>query len=117
MSNAAPKLAPDGDYRVLGFLLNEDTLLKFALERRLGTDEDDWQRGCAIHRAAEKILDQQKIYPYIVAGVMVKGEVKTCAAIASEDYDDHMPMPPRETIEKLKKMMSTDKEPRWFLHA
>ncbi|KAJ7504204.1 hypothetical protein B0H11DRAFT_1905482 [Mycena galericulata] len=101
-----------GEYRVYGFTLNEDFLLKFALKNGLGTDDDIWQRRWSITRAAEQILDSHGIDPYIVAGVMLKGQMKTCAAIASEDLQDGMPMPPRETIERLKKMLSTDKEPR-----
>ncbi|KAJ7019797.1 hypothetical protein C8F04DRAFT_1242438 [Mycena alexandri] len=107
----------DRDYRVFGYLLNEEVLLKFALKHHLGTDEDRSQRRWAISRAAEEALDFHHIYPYIVAGVMINGKVRTCAAIASEDWDDHMPMPPKETIEKLKKMVKTTKEPRWFIHA
>ncbi|KAJ7140297.1 hypothetical protein C8R43DRAFT_1109610 [Mycena crocata] len=107
----------DYTYRVYGFLLNEDYLLKVALKSNLGTDEDDWQKTCSRGRAAEEILSSHQIYPYIVAGVMVKGNVRMCAAVASEYYKDRMPMPLRETIEKLKKMMKTDKEPRWYVHC
>ncbi|KAJ7117729.1 hypothetical protein C8R44DRAFT_983187, partial [Mycena epipterygia] len=119
MSEAALKRARGlgPDYRVLGSLLKEETLLNYVLEHRLGTNKDDWQKRCAIHSAAEQILESQKIYSYLIAGVMVKGGVRRCAAIASEDYDDHMPIPSRETFEKLKKMMATDKEPRWFIHV
>ncbi|KAJ7180844.1 hypothetical protein C8R46DRAFT_1345071 [Mycena filopes] len=106
----------DDTYRVFGFVLNEEFLVQYALEHRLGTVEDQWQRAWAIGRAAEKLLRLHDVYPCLVAGVEVNGKVKTCAAIASEDAGDNMSMPPKETIEKLKGMFKTTKEPRWYLH-
>ncbi|KAJ7180843.1 hypothetical protein C8R46DRAFT_1345070 [Mycena filopes] len=105
------------DYRVYGFVVHDDVLLKYALRNKLGTDEDEWQKCCAIGNALDKLLRVNKIDPYLVAGVMVDGDVRTCAAIASEDWHDRMPMPPQETIDKLKKMMGTDQDPRWYVHA
>ncbi|KAJ7656244.1 hypothetical protein DFH06DRAFT_1298164 [Mycena polygramma] len=104
-------------YRVYGFLLNEEALLKYALDHGLGTDEDSWARNWAISRAAEKLLDRYRVDPYIVAGVEINGEIKTCAALASSDFRDQLPMPPKETIEKVQKMLGTTKKPRWFIHV
>ncbi|KAJ7140236.1 hypothetical protein C8R43DRAFT_1238550 [Mycena crocata] len=111
MPQPLPKKSRD-QYRVFGYILNDDALLEIALKNNLGTTEDVWQKTWAITRAAERILGQNRIEPHIVAGVVIQGEVRTCAAIASENFEDHLPMPPRATIEKLKKALATDKEPQ-----
>ncbi|KAJ6514945.1 hypothetical protein C8R47DRAFT_1190191 [Mycena vitilis] len=104
-------------YRVFGFLLKEEALLKYALDNRLGTDDDRPAQIASIYRAAENFLDRYGVDRYIVAGVKMNGVFKTCAALASDDYEDRLPMPPKETIEKVQKMLGTTKPPRWFPRA
>ncbi|KAJ6514946.1 hypothetical protein C8R47DRAFT_1190192 [Mycena vitilis] len=110
------RMRDGGPYRVYGFVLNEEYLLEYALENGLGTDKDEWAKECAISQAADVILAMHKVSPALVAGVVVKGKIRTCAAIASEYNNDRMPMPPKATIEKLKLMIATEQEPRWYRH-
>jgi hypothetical protein len=105
------------DYRVFGFLLNDKFLLDYALKQKLGTDKDEWQKSWVIGAAAEDILRRYKIAPCIIAGVLANGDVRTCVAIASEDPDDELPMPPVEITSKLQKLLQTKEELRWYRHA
>ncbi|KAJ7673138.1 hypothetical protein DFH06DRAFT_1292900 [Mycena polygramma] len=105
------------DYRVCGFLMNDKQLLAYALKNRLGTDEDDWQKHLAMASAADLFMSQHDIFPSTVAGVKVNGEVRFCAAIASESHEDRLPMPDKTIVEKLKKAFRTEREPQWFIHV
>ncbi|KAJ7180846.1 hypothetical protein C8R46DRAFT_1211148 [Mycena filopes] len=108
---------PKTNYRVYGWLLDDKFLLKYALEHHLGTDEDAWQQRISRSRAAEVILDGFKLDPYMISTVVTKKGFVTCAAIASETYFDYMPMPPKEKVQEMKKLMRTEKEPRWYHHV
>ncbi|KAJ7656243.1 hypothetical protein DFH06DRAFT_1132215 [Mycena polygramma] len=110
-------MAPLDEYRVCGFLMPDKQLLDYALRNGLGTDENDWQKHLAMASTAEVFMSQHDIFPSIVAGVMVNGKVRFCAAIASENYEDRLPMPSREIVERLKKAFRTDNEPRWYTHV
>ncbi|KAJ7091524.1 hypothetical protein B0H15DRAFT_799965 [Mycena belliarum] len=108
---------PYRNYRVYGFLVNDAVLLDYALRSHLGTDEDEMQRNYAIGMAAGCIADDFGIYPFLIAGVWYNGKPRTCVAIASEDFHDHMLQVDKENVEKLKKMFHTQKPPRWFTHV
>ncbi|KAJ6514931.1 hypothetical protein C8R47DRAFT_1313332 [Mycena vitilis] len=99
-----PRKHDMSDYRVYGYVLNEDILLKYALKHGLCTEaeaKDDWHKGNAIAAAANIILAQYRV----------------CGVVASELEDDHMPMPRKASIEKLKAILQAKTDPRWFLHV
>ncbi|KAJ6514947.1 hypothetical protein C8R47DRAFT_1190193 [Mycena vitilis] len=110
-----------GDYRVYGFLVNDEQMLAYALKNGIGKkgDLDEWQRVWAIAAATAKYLRVHKISPATVAGVRNPrtGEVRLCAAIASEEYNDRLPMPGPETVGKLQRAFNTDNLPRWYTHV
>ncbi|KAJ7656246.1 hypothetical protein DFH06DRAFT_1328549 [Mycena polygramma] len=89
-----PRKRDISDYRVYGYVLNEDALLEYALKHRLCTDadvNDDWHKGNAIAAAANLLLAEYNDSDTLVAGVLVKGKVRVCGLVASELEDDHMP--------------------------
>ncbi|KAJ7152227.1 hypothetical protein C8R43DRAFT_1127306 [Mycena crocata] len=105
------------DYQVYGYLLPEKALNNIALqlELRLTTPED---RMSSFYSAAEQLVGSIKIYPFTIAGVVVNKRMRMCAAIASEEEMDRLPMPPAsETIDKLKKLLHTQRDPKWYAHA
>ncbi|KAJ7091537.1 hypothetical protein B0H15DRAFT_1021545 [Mycena belliarum] len=108
---------PYSNYRVYGYLVNDDVLLEYALKSRLGTDDDKMQRAYAIGRAAAYIAEGFGVYPCLIAGVYYDGKPRTCVAIASEDFHDRMPHVDKENVEKLKKMFNTQRPPIWYTHV
>ncbi|KAJ6514952.1 hypothetical protein C8R47DRAFT_1313353 [Mycena vitilis] len=110
------------DYRVYGYLFNDDQLLNYALKHKLGTDKTLWARTSAKSNAAVKILGKHNVNPYILAGVMVKvkdeWEVRLCAAIASENTSDQVPVSPSaDAVKKLRQVFKAPVDPSWFHHV
>ncbi|KAJ7491883.1 hypothetical protein FB451DRAFT_510716 [Mycena latifolia] len=108
---------PFKNYRVYGFLVNDDAFLEYALKHRLGNDKNEFEKATAIGNALSLVVRTQGIYPYLIAGVYYDNEVRTCVAIASEELQDRMPTAQKETIEKLQDMFNTKRSPRWYTHV
>ncbi|KAF5384803.1 hypothetical protein D9615_000941 [Tricholomella constricta] len=105
--------------KVLGYLVEDEKLLQYGLHMKLGTDEDEWAKHNTIIEAATAIFLRGGAWGHArLVGVMVGGKVRSCPALASNDPNDiHFFIPSQEKLERFKKAMMTDKDPRWYNYA
>jgi hypothetical protein len=104
--------------KVCGYVINEEALLLNGLKRGLGTVEDERHQADTILQSAMDIMARGGVLLHArFVGVLIKGKVHRCIALACNDPFDPLPMADRESIEMLKKVLHTDREPRWYTYA
>ncbi|GLB38254.1 hypothetical protein LshimejAT787_0501190 [Lyophyllum shimeji] len=100
-----------------GYLISQEALYINGVRRGFGTesegDKADTILRCVIDLMARAGITMHGRY----VGVLVKGEVQRCIAIACDDPCDPLPLPPRELIERLMEVLHTDQEPRWYTYV
>ncbi|KAF5385110.1 hypothetical protein D9615_000955 [Tricholomella constricta] len=105
--------------KVLGYLIEDEKLLQYGLYMKLGTDENECAKENTILEAATNIFIRAGVWGHArLVGVTVKGKQRTCLALASDDPNDiHFFIPSREVLERFKKVIMSDKDPRWYIYA
>ena len=105
--------------KMLGYLVDDDKLLKYGLDMKLGTDENELARENTILEAVSSLFARGGVWGHAkVVGVMFKDEERTCLAVASNDPNEpHFSVPSREVLDKFKKVLGMKREPRWYTYA
>ncbi|RDB21157.1 hypothetical protein Hypma_011881 [Hypsizygus marmoreus] len=104
--------------KVCGYLVNEEAVLQHGIQMGLGTDGDMYTRSDTMCDSFIDIMGRAGLLGHARwVGVMVKGELRRCIALGNNDPYDYLPMPSREKIDQLKKVLHIEKEPRWYIYA
>ncbi|KII88065.1 hypothetical protein PLICRDRAFT_42645 [Plicaturopsis crispa FD-325 SS-3] len=104
-----------------GYLLNNDWLIRRGLRKGLGTHTDtEAARHILLNTATIDVMSCAKI-PFgrcRIRAVYHDGAVYACIAIACNDPMEGMPVVPlEEDLEKLKRVLRTQRPPHWFPYA
>lgn len=102
-----------------GYLVFEDWLWRRGLAKKLGSEDSRKDKETTVVNAINNIARESGFYlrmQYVTVWIR-KGEIEGCFAIASNDPADQLPMPTPERIQRLKDVIGTDREPRWWYYA
>ncbi|RDB21431.1 hypothetical protein Hypma_011875 [Hypsizygus marmoreus] len=103
--------------KVLGYLIHEDAMLQHGLKNGIGTDENIYARSSTIDNSFLDIAARGGVLGHARwVCVNVRGELRRCIALANNDRDDLLSLPPREQIDQLKAILNTKAEPKWYLY-
>jgi hypothetical protein len=101
--------------KVYGYVINEEALVQNGLDRNLGTLEN---KPMLILQSVIDIMCRGGVaFNARWVGVIVKGKLHRCIALANNDPFDPLPMPEQCMIDALKKVLNTDRQPRWYPYA
>ncbi|GLB34709.1 hypothetical protein LshimejAT787_0202740 [Lyophyllum shimeji] len=104
--------------KMLGYLINDDELVKYGVELGLGTAESENARENTIVDVATHLFARGGLFGHgRFVGVMVNGKPRSCFAVACNDPDERFPPPSRAALDRFKKVLGTEKEPRWYTYA
>ncbi|GLB34710.1 hypothetical protein LshimejAT787_0202750 [Lyophyllum shimeji] len=108
-------ILPKMTVKMLGYIISDQALLQYGLENKLGTDENDLARENTIVEAATHIFAHGSMLDHgRLVGVSVNGELRTCLAVACNDPYERFPLPSREKLDKFKRFLKMDADPRWY---
>ncbi|KAF8055078.1 hypothetical protein FPV67DRAFT_1459290 [Lyophyllum atratum] len=104
--------------KMLGYVVNDEQLLDYGMEMKLGTDESKNAKHNTIVEAATHLFVRGGLFGHgRLVGVRVNGKLRRCLAVASNDPMDRFPMPARRNLDKFKEVLNTELEPRWYKYA
>ncbi|KDQ20366.1 hypothetical protein BOTBODRAFT_26367, partial [Botryobasidium botryosum FD-172 SS1] len=101
--------------RIYGYPRSDKWYYKYAMKHGVGLDKDRKPGWDIVGSAALHIIERVgfRIHPI---GVFIKGNPYLCLAIASNDPRDDLPMPPKDHVEDiirvLQDVLETDRRPR-----
>ncbi|KAH0585464.1 hypothetical protein H2248_008704 [Termitomyces sp. 'cryptogamus'] len=103
---------------VWGYFIDEFALLQYGLRKGLGTKETPNAQRLTIYHAAMDLLARAKIAGYAewTGAIDRSGAFHRCFALArvTDDPRECFGKPNQESIDNWKKVLKTDKEPRWY---
>ncbi|KAG6882322.1 hypothetical protein C0993_011079, partial [Termitomyces sp. T159_Od127] len=104
--------------KVWGYLINDAALLQYGLQENLGTADTPTTQENTIYRAGIDLSHSARASGHVkfTSATTARGSSETCFALArvTDDPQECFGKPPRELIDRLKEVLKTDKEPRWY---
>ncbi|KAG6871561.1 hypothetical protein C0995_003063 [Termitomyces sp. Mi166 len=104
--------------RVWGYILDGAALLQYGVRMNLGSADDVTEKKNTILRAGLDLLGRAGVsgHAKFTDATTTSGAAYYCFALArvTDDPRECFDKPSREMIENLKKVLKTDKEPRWY---
>ncbi|CAL1713477.1 unnamed protein product [Somion occarium] len=100
---------------ILAMLPDEEWLKKRAETKQLGTFEDAWAETRSLAYAVQDVIEEallSGIAEFVV--VLYKGEPRIGVGLASNKLKDRWPEFLEEDVVRLKKIIGTDEEPKWY---
>ncbi|KIJ27432.1 hypothetical protein M422DRAFT_37776, partial [Sphaerobolus stellatus SS14] len=113
-------------YQLFGYLINQEWLYSYGVDNDCRPTAEDLKHAhmpedevdihfSTISNAVVRLLGQAGLSRRAIVGLtLYKEEPAMCLVLATNKAEDKLPMPPPESWAKLKEILKTKREPRWY---